>query len=423
MPLPLLIPAVAASSQFGLTALIASSTAALTGGFAFGYQLNASKSNKQAHDERPLSSFIAELKDFPRQTKAIFAHAFRDFREDSAHLVESTKQLGRLSAQITDATHITQKNTKRLQEQVHEPLVGVGGALRSTQDKTDEVTGQLQKAQEALAQANQHIGILTTTLKQQQDTVTQLNAQIVPLTHALTVQTQEKERALNTIDQLKATVHQQIAGTKSELAAQDELNTRLSERLDALERELGGIDAQYQKSVTQKQVIEALLSDYKEQQVTLLQRIKELEKERQCIISGQELSSGESRDAYEQQLNALTVERIQLHQSLKQQVLINKKLEETVQLLEQQAASLESSLTQLKGDYETSKNKYQEACVLIASLNKEAQEQEALICAQEALIATLTAGFSSHANAPQGFFYKTAPTPEAVSQELSLTPK
>lgn len=425
MPLPLLIPAaVAASSQFSLATLIASITAALTGGLALGSQLSSSKSSEQAYDDPSFSSLIAELKDFPRQTKAIFADMFRDFREDSKLVVESTEKLSLLGAQLTDAAQTTRKNTKRLHIQVQEPLKRVETTLSTTQKKTDEVTRQLKKTQEELAQANSQISVLTVTLKEQQETVTRLNAEVVPLTKALAVQTKEKEKAHKKIETLKATFNQQQEGMKSELAAQVELNKRLNERLGSLESELERTDALYQKSLIQKQTIEALLLDYKTQQTTLLQRIKELEKECQSLTTGQELGSAESRATYEQQIKTLTGERQQLQESLKKQGFINKKLEETVQLLEQQATSLEASLTQLKGDYEVSKRNYQEVCLLTTSLNKEAQEQEALIAAQEQMIAKLSAAHSSLAKTPQGFFSKKAPvTTGAASQESSLAPQ
>ncbi len=421
MPLPLLVPAaVAASSEFSLLTLITSTTIALTGGVALGSQLSTSSSNEKTYDEQSFSSLITELKTFPLQTKVILTDIFRDFREDSKQVVESTEKLSTLSVQLTEAIQITQNNTKCLQEKIQEPFVRVGNALNATHIKTDEVTSQLKKAQESLEQANKQIDVLSATLKEQQETVTRLNAQVVPLTKALTVQTKEKEQAQKKIEQMK----KQQEGMRNGLTTQVELNKRLSERLSSLELELERVDTLYQKSLIQKQTIEALLSDYKKQQDSLLQRINELEKESEHFASHNKEDCLKSQGADELQINALTMEREQLQESLKHQNLINKKLEETLQLLEQQAISLEASLIQLKKDYDISQNNYQNVCLLVTSLNSEAQEQEALIVEQEEMIAKLTSGRSYTAMSSLGFFSKETALAggTAASKEHSFNP-
>lgn len=369
MPLPLLIPAaVAASSEISLLTLATSTTLALTGGWALGAQLSTPTSEDDGAEEHSSRSFVAELKAFPQQAKAIFLDAFSDFKQDAKLIVQSTEKLNTLGLLLTDAVDATQKNTHRIQQQVQEPLVRVGQSLNATQKKTDEAVNQLKKTQETLVEANKKIGVLTGTLKEQESRLTRLNAEVVPLTKALALQKKEKEQAQKKLERLSATFHQQHEEMNKALSAQVELNKCLSERLYSLEHELVQVDAHYQKSLIQKQTIEALLADYKTQQTVLVQRINELEGECQRVTQANEVGSSELRSTQEEQLKALVLERQQLHGSLKQQGEINKKLEETIRHLEEQATSLEASLVQLKGDYEESSNKYQEVCSLTASL-------------------------------------------------------
>ena len=423
MPLPLLISAaVAASSEISLLTLVTSTTLALTGGWALGAQLSTPTSEDDGAEAHSPRSFVAELKAFPQQTKSIFLDVFSDFNQSTKLIAQSADKLATLGVQLTDAVGATQKNTHRVQQQVQEPLVRVGQSLSATQKKTDEVVNQLKKAQEALVQANKKISELTVTLKEQEGTLARLNAEVVPLTKALAVQAKEKEQAQKKLERLTAAVHQQQEEVNKALSAQVELNKRLSERLYSLGKELVRVGVHYQKSLIQKQTIEALLADYKTQQTVLVQRINELEGECQRVTQANEVGSSELRRTQEEQLKALVLERQQLHGSLKQQGEINKKLEETIRLLEEQATSLEASLVQLKGDYEESNNKYQDVCSLTASLNAEAQEQEALIAAQEAMIATLTDGRASVTTGSLSFFSRATPVSTAVVPTVQSTP-
>lgn len=418
MPLPLLIPvAVAASSSsFSLFSLITSTTLALTGGLAVGTQFsNSSSSNDNTSNNMSLSGL---MNDMYKETEDALMYMFRDFKDDKKVLVESTAKLSTLSTQLNEATEATKKTTQNLQEKLEKPLERVDNELGLTKKKTEEVLSQLTKYKRALTQANKKMGELTVTLKRQQETVTRLNAEVVPLTNALSIQTKEKENALKNIGTLKATFHQQQEDMKKKIEGQTALNKRLGRQNRSLEQKLVLVGADYQKTMEHKLALETLITDYNNQQTASSQRIKELEEAYKTVTS--EKGSTETKNAYEQNIKDLMLEKQQLQESCEHQILINTSLNQTILLLKQKIVSLESSMSQLKKGYDGSVEELEKVNLLTESLRANSKEHEAIIAAQEEMIETLMTGRPSKTAGSLGFFAKKASvTNEVVSTNPS----
>ncbi|WP_298627080.1 hypothetical protein [uncultured Legionella sp.] len=417
MPFSLLIPAAAAaaSSSGGLITLIASTTLALTGGLAVGAQFSSSSSSDTTSNNDLFSSLMDELSNFSEEAQGALMHVFRDFKEDKKVLVESTATLSALTSQLNEAAEATKKNTRSLQQKVDKPLERLSEELGNAQKKTDEVVSQLKKYQQDLTQANTKIGVLTHTLKKQEETVTRLNAEIVPLTKALSIQIKEKEHALKSIEQLKNSQE----SIKKQLAAQVALNKRLSKQKGSLEHKLSLVEADYQKTMAHKQTLEMVLADYKSQETSSLQRIKELDEACNQLKLEKEGVSAEEKKAAAQQIKDLMSQKQQLQEALDSKELIKNNIEQANQLLEQDNVALQRALTQLNTDYEHINKRFHTVCSLTHALKVKIQEQADTIALKEDTIATLSASSPSNVDSLGLFAHKASVTRAVVPTELS----
>ncbi len=195
---------------------------------------------------------------------------------------------------------------------------------------------------------------------------------------------------------------------KKQLVAQVALNKRLSKQKSSLEQKLVMVENEYQKATNQKLAIETVLAEQKSEKSALLQRIKELDEVCKILNSGKEKSSGETKKAYEQHIENLMSEKQQIQKSLHIKELLNKKLEETIQSLEQDVIALQNALIQSINDYDALKKNYVTVCNLTKSLKAENQEQVATIALKEETIAAMSAENPTKAAGALGFFAKTA---------------
>lgn len=396
MPIPLLLPAaVAASTQFSLMTLLTSTAAALTGGFVLGSSMSTSELPLSTPEESSLRSFWNELKAFPEQSTLIFKDAFRDFGVVSERVAHETKQLTRLTIQLQDALESSKERAAQVHKNIQEPLAKVDASLKKTHTKTETVSSLLSTSQNELNLANDKIKQLALALEAQKTTMSTLSTTVTPLTKALAQQKKDNENLKAQLTHLNKTHKTQVDGLKQNVQQQLEMNKKLETRLLELEQEVERLEKHNQSIMSQKSPLEDLLMQFKGQQSSLLKRIADLENDYSAVQKQNEqliahVSTEKEGTALLGQLTTLKLDRQRLQDALDLQTKACTQLEASIKKLEGQVLVQEETIVRLQSEQTQNKKQYNEVCALVRQLKQEAEEQEALIEQQAALISSFT---------------------------------